>query len=68
MPAGVNLNFTSRFLEVATEAAYPVYALHQTTIFIVGFSVVGWETGVLINFATIMVASLAATSWCTTCW
>jgi glucan biosynthesis protein C len=55
------LNFTNRLLKYATEAAYPVYTLHQTVIVIIGFFVVGWETGVLVKFLTIMVASLVGT-------
>ena len=55
------LNFTNKLLKYATEAAYPFYTLHQTVIVIIGFFVVGWETGVLVKFVTIMVASLVAT-------
>jgi glucan biosynthesis protein C len=55
------LSFTNGLLKYATEAAYPVYTLHQTVLVIIGFFVVEWEMGALVKFLTIMVASLVAT-------
>ncbi len=56
------LNFINGFLKYASEAAYPFYILHQTVIVVIGFYVVQWDTGVLVKFVTIVVASLVVTT------
>ena len=55
------LNFTNRFLKYFAEAAYPMYILHDTIIVIVGFYIVQLGVGVPAKYATIVVASFAAT-------
>jgi glucan biosynthesis protein C len=56
------LNFTNGFLKYAAEASYPYYILHHTAIVMIGFYVVRWETGMLVKFLVIMIASLAVTA------
>ena len=55
------LNFNSRLLAYANEAAYPVYLLHQTVLITIAFYVVRWDLGVMTKFWIISTASLSAT-------
>lgn len=51
------LNFTNRALKYASEAAYPFYILHQTTIVVAGFFIVQWSIGVWPKFLAIAAVS-----------
>jgi glucan biosynthesis protein C len=48
------LNFTNRLLKYCSEAAYPLYILHQTIIVIIGYYVVQWDITVAAKFAMIV--------------
>jgi glucan biosynthesis protein C len=54
------LNFTNKALRYASEAAYPVYILHQTVIVLIGYYVVQWDIGAWPKFLIIGVASMLA--------
>lgn len=55
------LNFNSKLLLYANEAAYPFYLLHQTVLVAIAFYVVHWNIGVMAKFWIISTASLIAT-------
>jgi hypothetical protein len=55
------LQRTNRLLKYAVEAALPFYVLHQTVIIAIGYYVVQWQTGIMIQFVLIMLASLVGT-------
>jgi surface polysaccharide O-acyltransferase-like enzyme len=43
------------------EAFLPVYILHQTVVFVIGYYVVQWEMAALLKYFVISLSSLAAT-------
>ena len=53
------LNFGNRLLGYLSEAAYPLYILHQTMIVIIGYYVVQWDIAVAAKFALIVLLALA---------
>ena len=53
------LNFNNRFLAYANEAVLPFYILHQTVIFIVGFFVIQWSSGIATKYLMITIVSFA---------
>ena len=55
--AGRHLNKTNRFLIYANEAVLPFYILHQTVIIIIGYYVVGWNSGVGLKYLVISISS-----------
>ncbi|NDJ17815.1 acyltransferase family protein [Myxacorys almedinensis] len=55
------LNFNSKLLSYANEAAYPVYLLHQTVLVAIAFYVVRWNSGIATKFWIISTASLIVT-------
>ncbi len=55
------LNRANRVLRYASEAAYPVYILHQTVILLVGFYVVTWPVDLGVKYIVIVLGALAAT-------
>jgi glucan biosynthesis protein C len=55
------LNFNSRLLTYATEAAYPFYLLHQTVLVAIAFYIVRWNIGIMAKFWIISTAALIAT-------
>ena len=52
------LNYTNRFLRYFSEAAYPLYILHQTIIVIIGFFVLPLAVPVIAKFILIVSLSL----------
>lgn len=52
------LNFNNRFREYANEAVLPFYILHHTVIYIVGFYVIQWSSGVGFKFGVISIVSI----------
>jgi glucan biosynthesis protein C len=48
------LNFSNRLLKYFSEAAYPLYILHQTIIVIIGFYVVQWDIATAAKYAIIV--------------
>ena len=54
------LNFNNKFLVYANEAVLPFYILHHTVIYIIGFYVVQWSSGVGTKFLMISIASFVA--------
>jgi peptidoglycan/LPS O-acetylase OafA/YrhL len=55
------LSFGHPILKYASEAAYPVYILHQTVIVIVGYYVVRWPIGIWPQFLAIGAAAAVLT-------
>jgi peptidoglycan/LPS O-acetylase OafA/YrhL len=55
------LNFGNALLKYLSEAAYPVYILHQTIIIMVAYYVVQWNTGVLPKYLALLTLSVAIT-------
>ncbi len=55
------LNFNSKLLSYLSEAAYPVYLLHQTVLVTIAFYIVRWNVGVMTKFWMISTASLVVT-------
>jgi hypothetical protein len=59
------LNHAGNALKYCSQAAYPVYILHQTVIVVIGFYVVRWtglaELGTVAKFAFITVTATVAT-------
>lgn len=55
------LNFSSRLLKYATEAALPFYILHQTIIIIIGFYILRLPIGLYQKYLSIMVLSFICT-------
>ena len=51
------LNFNNKFLAYANEAVLPFYILHHTVIYIIGFYVIQWSSGIGSNFLIISIAS-----------
>ncbi|MBU0462518.1 MAG: acyltransferase family protein, partial [Proteobacteria bacterium] len=51
------LNFNNRFLVYANEAVLPFYILHHTIIYIIGFFIVQWSSGVGIKYFSIVIVS-----------
>jgi glucan biosynthesis protein C len=55
------LNFTSGALRYLTEAALPVYILHQTIILMIGFHVIQWEASIMAKYFIVLLTSFVAT-------
>ena len=55
------LNLTSPLLRYLSEAALPVYILHQTVIVLIGYRVIKWDLGVWTKYAVICASAIAAT-------
>lgn len=53
------LNFGNSLLKYLSEAAYPLYILHQTLIVVIGYYVVQWDIAVAAKFAVIVLLALA---------
>lgn len=51
----------ARVIAYTGEAFLPVYILHQTVVFAIGYFVVEWQTAALLKYAVISLASLAVT-------
>jgi glucan biosynthesis protein C len=51
------LNFTNRFLAYGNEAVLPFYLFHQTVILSVGWFVLPWDVGNLVQFLVIALIS-----------
>jgi glucan biosynthesis protein C len=51
----------ARAVTYAGEAFLPVYILHQTVVFVIGYYVVQWEMAALLKYFVISLSSLAAT-------
>jgi glucan biosynthesis protein C len=51
----------ARAVAYAAEAFLPVYILHQTVVFVIGYYVVQWEMAALLKYFVISLSSLAAT-------
>ena len=54
------LNFNTKFLGYANEAILPFYILHHTIIYILGFFIIQWSSGVGTKFLMISIASFVA--------
>ena len=54
------LNFNNKFLGYANEAILPFYILHHTVIYIIGFYIIQWSSGVGTKFIMISMASFVA--------
>jgi hypothetical protein len=54
------LNFNNKFLVYANEAVLPFYILHHTIIYIIGFYVIQWSSGVGTKFLMISIVSFVA--------
>jgi len=54
------LNFNNKFLGYANEAVLPFYILHHTVIYIIGFFIIQWSSGVGTKFLMISIASFVA--------
>jgi glucan biosynthesis protein C len=54
------LNFNNKFLVYANEAVLPFYILHHTIIYIIGFFIIQWSSGVGTKFFMISIASFVA--------
>jgi hypothetical protein len=54
------LNVNSRLLAYSNEAVLPFYVLHHSVIYLVGYHVIQWQSGVGAKFFAIAVASFAA--------
>jgi surface polysaccharide O-acyltransferase-like enzyme len=55
------LNFTNGLLKYASEAALPVYILHQMAIIAVGFYVVAWDVPLAIRYLVLLSAGFVLT-------
>jgi surface polysaccharide O-acyltransferase-like enzyme len=53
------LNFDNRLRDYSNEAVLPFYILHHSVIYIVGFYVIQWSSGVGTNFFVITIVSFA---------
>ena len=54
------LNRGGKVLDYLSQAAFPVYILHQSVMMVIAFFVVQWDMGVTGKFLIIMFATLAA--------
>jgi hypothetical protein len=50
-------NFNNKFLGYANEAVLPFYILHHTIIYIIGFYVIQWSSGIATKYFTIAIVS-----------
>lgn len=53
------LNFNNSFLTYANEAVLPFYILHHTVIYIIGYYIIQWSSGVGTKYAAIAIMSFA---------
>lgn len=51
------LNFNNRFLVYTSEAVLPFYIMHMTIIYIAGYFVIHWPTGMVIKYIVIAFVS-----------
>jgi len=56
------LSFGNGLLRYVREGSYPFYVLHQTVLIAIGFYVMRWNTGVMVRYLTLVVATLIATT------
>lgn len=54
------LNFNNKFLAYANEAILPFYIMHHSVIYIIGFYIIQWSSGVGTKFLMISIASFVA--------
>ncbi len=54
------LNRGGRVLSYLNQAAFPVYILHQSVMMVIAYYVVQWRGGITLQFAAIMLLTLAA--------
>jgi peptidoglycan/LPS O-acetylase OafA/YrhL len=57
--ASRHLNFNHRLLPYLNEAVYPVYVVHLPLVTMIAYRVVRWPLPALVEFAIIVIASLA---------
>jgi hypothetical protein len=53
------LNYHNPLLNYANEAVLPFYALHQSILFVVGFTVLAWPVSDLLKWAIILTGTFA---------
>ena len=53
------LNFNNKFLAHGNEAVLPFYILHHTVIYIIGYYVIQWSSGISIKFFIIAIIAFA---------
>jgi len=53
------LNFNYKFLAHANEAVLPFYILHHTVIYIIGYYVIQWSSGISIKFFIIVIIAFS---------
>jgi peptidoglycan/LPS O-acetylase OafA/YrhL len=53
------LNFNNKFLAYGNEAVLPFYILHHTVIYIIGYYVIQWSSGISIKFFIIAIIAFA---------
>ncbi|MFC1508717.1 acyltransferase family protein [Candidatus Omnitrophota bacterium] len=58
------LNFTNGFLRYFNRASYPIYIIHLVIITVIGYYVVEWRTGFVLEFILLTVFSFAAIIVC----
>ncbi len=58
------LNRNSAFRQLANEAIYPFYLLHQPVIVVIGYCIIQWDIAVLWKVVIILVSSFAVTVAC----
>ncbi|MFX0202185.1 MAG: hypothetical protein ACFFCW_39235, partial [Candidatus Hodarchaeota archaeon] len=51
------LNFNNKFVVYANEAVLPFYILHHTVIYVIGFYVIQWSSGIGIKYFIIAITS-----------
>jgi len=54
------LNFNKNYLSYSNEAVLPFYILHHTIIYIIGFYVIQWSSGIGIKYFIISITSFVA--------
>jgi surface polysaccharide O-acyltransferase-like enzyme len=57
----VNSKISAKARQYANEAVLPFYIIHQTVIVVIGFYVVKWETGVMVKYLLIVMATFVIT-------
>ena len=56
--ARYSLQLQNRYLQYLSEAAYPIYLIHQTIVVTIAFYVVRWNTSITVKFMVISTTSL----------
>ncbi|MFC1608052.1 acyltransferase family protein, partial [Candidatus Latescibacterota bacterium] len=62
--SGRYLNFNNGFLRYFNRASYPVYIFHLVVMSVIGYYVVEWRTGIILEFFILSVLSFAACIVC----